>query len=95
MEGEFCSLRFLVLEELNLVRWIADEMNFRMLHRLVIVGCSALEKIPSGIGYIPALESIDLDEDSRRAVESARLIQKEQLEEYDVDIKIHVFSSHH
>ncbi|KAK4425886.1 putative late blight resistance proteinR1A-10 [Sesamum alatum] len=80
-EGEFRSLQFLLLEKLkNLVHWQADETHFPRLRHLLIRGCSALEKIPSGIGEIPTLEIIELDECSPSVVASAKQIQEEQRE---------------
>ncbi|KAK4425885.1 putative late blight resistance proteinR1B-16 [Sesamum alatum] len=79
-EGEFCSLKFLLLEKLNLVKWRADETHFPRLRHLLIRGCSALEEIPSGIGEIPTLEIIELDECSPPVVASAKQIQEEQRE---------------
>ncbi|KAL2229736.1 UNVERIFIED_CONTAM: putative late blight resistance protein R1B-16 [Sesamum indicum] len=80
-EGEFCSLQFLLLEKLkNLVHWQADETHLPRLRHLLIRGCSALEEIPSGIGEIPTLEIIELDECSPSVVASAKQIQEDQRE---------------
>ncbi|KAL0457435.1 UNVERIFIED_CONTAM: putative late blight resistance proteinR1B-12 [Sesamum latifolium] len=79
-EGEFCSLQFLLLEKLNLVQWRADEIHFPRLRHLLIRDCSALEEIPSGIGEIPTLEIIELDECSPSVVASAKQIQEDQRE---------------
>ncbi|KAL0376422.1 UNVERIFIED_CONTAM: putative late blight resistance proteinR1B-8 [Sesamum calycinum] len=80
-QGGFCSLQFLRLEKLNnLVHWQADETHFPRLRHLLIQGCSALEEIPSGIGEIPTLEIIELDECSPSVVASAKQIQEDQRE---------------
>ena len=42
----FCSLQFLCLEELRLVRWIADETNFPRLRHLFIEDCPASKGNP-------------------------------------------------
>ncbi|KAK4405530.1 putative late blight resistance proteinR1B-8 [Sesamum angolense] len=77
-EGEFSSLQFLLLEKLNLVHWKVDETHFPRLRHLVIRDCSALEEIPRGVGDIPTLEIIELDECNPCVVASARQIQEEQ-----------------
>ncbi|KAL0376419.1 UNVERIFIED_CONTAM: putative late blight resistance proteinR1A-10 [Sesamum calycinum] len=77
-EGEFSSLQFLLLENLDLVHWKADETHFPRLRHLVIRDCSALEEIPRGIGDIPTLEIIELDECNTSIVASAKQIQEDQ-----------------
>ncbi|KAK4425887.1 putative late blight resistance proteinR1A-10 [Sesamum alatum] len=89
-EGEFCSLQFLLLEKLNLVQWRADETHFPRLRHLLIRGCSALEKIPSGIGEIPTLEIIELDECSPSLVASAKQIQEEQVENGNEGLQLRI-----
>ncbi|KAI3473634.1 hypothetical protein Pfo_031409, partial [Paulownia fortunei] len=79
-EGEFCRLQFLLLEKLNLVKWVADETHFTRLQRLVVRYCSELEEIPCGIGEISTLETIEVHECSPSAAASARKIEAEQLE---------------
>ncbi|KAG8379035.1 hypothetical protein BUALT_Bualt07G0046300 [Buddleja alternifolia] len=78
VEGEFCRLQFLQLEKVNLVQWRADETNFPNLRHLVIRCCFSLEEIPCGVGDIPAIEMIEVDESSPSVVESAKQIQEEQ-----------------
>ncbi|KAK4427720.1 putative late blight resistance proteinR1B-12 [Sesamum alatum] len=79
-EGEFSRLRFLLLEDLNLVNWIADDTHFPQLEHLVIRGCSDLEDIPLAIGEIPTLEIIEVHRSSAYAVASALKIQEEQVD---------------
>ncbi|XP_047978795.1 putative late blight resistance protein homolog R1B-16 [Salvia hispanica] len=52
---------FLYLEDLRIVRWIADETNFPRLRHLHLHECKHLEEIPSGIGEIPTLQLIELN----------------------------------
>ncbi|KAG8369899.1 hypothetical protein BUALT_Bualt14G0061400 [Buddleja alternifolia] len=78
IEGEFCSLKFLLLEKLKLVSWLADATHFPRLRHLVIRSCIALEEIPCCIGDISTLEIIELDESNSSLLASARQIQEEQ-----------------
>ncbi|XP_042059142.1 putative late blight resistance protein homolog R1B-16 [Salvia splendens] len=90
-EDEFRSLQFLYLEWLPLVRWITDETKFPRLRHLCLHGCSNLEEIPSGIGEIPTLQLIELQECSESANASAKRIEEEQQSEYDnYDLKIRI-----
>ncbi|KAL0388822.1 UNVERIFIED_CONTAM: putative late blight resistance proteinR1B-8 [Sesamum radiatum] len=89
-EGEFSSLQFLLLEKLNLVHWKADKTHFPRLRHLVIRDCSALEEIPHGIGDIPTLEIIELDECNPCVVASARQIQEEQHENGNDGLEVRI-----
>ncbi|KAK4427710.1 putative late blight resistance proteinR1B-12 [Sesamum alatum] len=77
-EGEFCQLQFLLMEKLNLEYWAADDTYFPRLEHLVIRYCSDLQEIPPGIGEIPTLKVIEVQECSPSVVASARMIQEEQ-----------------
>ncbi|XP_047951645.1 putative late blight resistance protein homolog R1B-8 [Salvia hispanica] len=81
--NEFCSLKYLHLHCLNLVRWKADETNFPRLQILVLTKCHKLEEIPSAIGDIPTLQKIYIAECGTSVAASAQQIQKVQQEEYD------------
>ncbi|KAL2492576.1 NB-ARC domain-containing protein [Abeliophyllum distichum] len=58
-DGEFLQLKYLGFNRTNLENWIADSIHFPSLEHLVIEYCESLE-IPSCIGEIPTLESIEL-----------------------------------
>ncbi|KAK4405536.1 putative late blight resistance proteinR1B-12 [Sesamum angolense] len=68
----------------------ADETHFPRLRHLLIQGCSALEEIPSGIGEIPTLEIIELDECSPSVVASAKQIQEDQREYGNDGLEVHI-----
>ncbi|KAL1561263.1 hypothetical protein AAHA92_03986 [Salvia divinorum] len=89
-EDVFCSLQFLNLECLNLVRWIADETNFPRLRHLRLYCCCNLEEIPSAIGEIPTLQLIDLEECTKSTVASAERIVEEQSENGNYDLKLRI-----
>ncbi|KAI3455516.1 hypothetical protein Pfo_012179 [Paulownia fortunei] len=77
VEGEFPRLKFLLMEWLDLKYWLAENTHFPNLECLIIRHCSVLEDIPSGIGEIPTLQVIEVD-DSEMAADSAKLILEEQ-----------------
>ncbi|KAL0356361.1 UNVERIFIED_CONTAM: putative late blight resistance proteinR1A-10 [Sesamum radiatum] len=78
VEGEFCRLKFLLIEETNLVQWIAENAHFPCLEHLIVRECRDLEAIPSSIGDIATLEMIDIDDCNSSAVVSVELILEEQ-----------------
>ncbi|XP_022845057.1 putative late blight resistance protein homolog R1B-14 isoform X1 [Olea europaea var. sylvestris] len=75
--GGFLQLKVLLLDEVYLENWIADSIHFPELQRLVIKNCRDL-KIPSGIGEIPTLQSIELFHCGNSVITSAKQIQEEQ-----------------
>ncbi|XP_057772103.1 putative late blight resistance protein homolog R1A-10 [Salvia miltiorrhiza] len=87
-QQEFSKLQFLLLEQVQLVHWQADESSFPRLRHLVIRRCSALEEIPSGIGDILTLQTIELDECSPSVVASATLIIEEQRANGNDDLQL-------
>ncbi|KAL1561257.1 putative late blight resistance protein R1A-10 [Salvia divinorum] len=89
-EDVFCSLQFLNLECLRLVRWIADETNFPRLRHLRVYRCYHLKEIPSGIGEIPTLQLIHLEYCTKSAVASAERIVEEQSENGNYDLKLSI-----
>ncbi|KAK4428136.1 putative late blight resistance proteinR1B-12 [Sesamum alatum] len=52
IEGEFPRLKFLLIERIDLERWIAENTHFPCLEHLIIRDCLDLEAIPSSIGDI-------------------------------------------
>ncbi|KAL0417279.1 UNVERIFIED_CONTAM: putative disease resistance protein, partial [Sesamum latifolium] len=78
VEGEFCRLKFLLIEETNLVQWMAENAHFPCLEHLIVRECRDLEAIPSGIGDIATLKMIDIDDCSSSAVVSVEQIVEEQ-----------------
>ena len=84
-EDVFCSLQFLCLKHLNLVRWIADETNFPRLCHLRLHECKHLKEIPT-------LQLIELVGCSKSAVASAERIVEEQSEYGNEDLKLRITS---
>ncbi|KAK1401114.1 hypothetical protein POM88_000719 [Heracleum sosnowskyi] len=74
----FPRLKFLKLEELDIMTWTATRNHFPVLRHLQVYRCSYLMEIPEDFGNICTLEAIELDECSDAAANSARDLQKEQ-----------------
>ncbi|KAL2515500.1 putative disease resistance RPP13-like protein 3 [Forsythia ovata] len=78
IDGEFCELKFLLIEKTDLVQWTAERTHFPRLERLILKECFRLKEVPSGIGEIDTLNIIELV-DCRYSVEaSAKQIKEEQ-----------------
>ncbi|EYU29928.1 hypothetical protein MIMGU_mgv1a001694mg [Erythranthe guttata] len=79
VEGEFICLKFLEIHFCHdLIYWNADSSHFPVLEKLVLLGLSKLDEIPLGIGEIPTLGIIVLDDCSESANISAMKILEEQ-----------------
>ncbi|KAK4437237.1 putative late blight resistance proteinR1B-8 [Sesamum alatum] len=78
IEGEFLSLRFLLMKDVDVVSWGADKTNFPNLESLVLEDIINLKEIPSGIGEIETLHSIHLVNCSDSIINSAKHILEEQ-----------------
>ncbi|KAL0397261.1 UNVERIFIED_CONTAM: putative late blight resistance proteinR1B-16 [Sesamum calycinum] len=77
-DGEFARLKFLLMERLELKCWRVESSQFPCLERLIINICRKLVEIPCGIGDIPTLWSIEVDQVRTSVVDSALRIQEEQ-----------------
>ncbi|PWA94208.1 Disease resistance protein [Artemisia annua] len=74
----FPNLKFLKLQDLDIVKWEASSAHFPRLQRLVVRRCSRLQEIPANIGEIVTLELIEVNWCGESTAQSARTIQKEQ-----------------
>ncbi|KAK4394649.1 putative late blight resistance proteinR1A-10 [Sesamum angolense] len=88
VEEQFCQLKYLLLEELDLVQWRTSETHFPCLQSLIIRSCFRLREIPSAIGDITTLEMIELVDCHPSAVTSAKQIQEEQESMANDDLKV-------
>ncbi|CAA2976030.1 late blight resistance homolog R1A-10 [Olea europaea subsp. europaea] len=77
-EGEFLKLRFLLLYDVELKHWRADNIHFPSLEHLEIFDCELLDEIPPGFGEISTLQSIELFFCGDSIVESAKKIEEAQ-----------------
>ncbi|KAI5678044.1 hypothetical protein M9H77_08994 [Catharanthus roseus] len=84
-EKGFCSLKFLKLSHIDLHQWISCSSHFPRLEHLVLNGCLDLQEIPTEIGEIETLHTVEVYRSSSSTVEWAEEIQEIQC---DV-VKVH------
>ncbi|KAI3463702.1 hypothetical protein Pfo_020365 [Paulownia fortunei] len=77
IEGEFCRLKFLLIDVRELEIWGADNTHFPSLERLLLRRVS-LKEIPIGFAEIPTLQLINLSWSSRSLSTSANEISEER-----------------
>ncbi|KAL6549360.1 hypothetical protein OROHE_008477 [Orobanche hederae] len=70
-EGRFPSLKFLMIDTCDLEDWTTDNTHFPLLEHLVLRSLRWLGEIPLGIGEIPTLRSINLENCNHFVVDSA------------------------
>ncbi|KAL2531291.1 Disease resistance protein RPP8 [Abeliophyllum distichum] len=70
-EGEFLELKFLELEGVQISQWNASSDDFPKLERLVLRKCHHLKNIPSSLGDILTLETIEVHGCRNSVTESA------------------------
>ncbi|XP_070048395.1 putative late blight resistance protein homolog R1A-10 isoform X3 [Nicotiana tomentosiformis] len=93
-EMGFPELKFLLLEELNLVYWRAADDYFPCLERVIIRNCRYLKEIPQGFADSVTLQQIELHGCIPSLVTFAERIQKEQLESLGSDmLKVYAFET--
>ncbi|KAI3516830.1 hypothetical protein L1887_15904 [Cichorium endivia] len=88
--SEFRRLKVLKLHDLDLKQWLSSSDNFPRLQCLVVHRCLNLESIPSGLGMILTLDTVQVSGCSSSAQSSALDIQKEQEMEGNYFLKVHV-----
>ncbi|KAD7117598.1 hypothetical protein E3N88_04866 [Mikania micrantha] len=78
LDGGFHLLKYLKIGKTDLVNWKAWGHHFPRLEHVVVEHCGDLVGIPYGLADVSALQTIELHH-TPRAVESARLIQRQKL----------------
>ncbi|CAL5427992.1 unnamed protein product [Camellia sinensis] len=78
LDGGFRLLRVLQIGKTDLVCWEASAHHFPRLQRLILKHCESLEAVPSGLGEVSALQSIELYHATSTAVASVKQIQQKQ-----------------
>ncbi|CAI9112025.1 OLC1v1012393C1 [Oldenlandia corymbosa var. corymbosa] len=91
---EFSKLTFLKLDTLNIVQWNACADNLPRLRCLVVQNCRQLEEVPSGLGYIPTLEVIEVQMCQASVEESVKKLKQEQQEWGNEELEIIINHSH-
>ncbi|XP_012856181.1 PREDICTED: putative late blight resistance protein homolog R1A-10 [Erythranthe guttata] len=94
VEGQFCNLRYLLIRSCrDLEWWTTDSSHFPRLEHLHLRYLHKLKEIPSCIGEISTLQSIELISCSKLAVISAKQILKEQEDFGNEDFRVQVFDT--
>ncbi|KAL7139688.1 hypothetical protein ABFS83_09G070200 [Erythranthe nasuta] len=94
VEGQFCNLKFLLIHMCSeLEWWTTDSSHFPRLEHLHLQYLDKLKEIPSCIGEISTLQSIQLIFCSKLAVISAKQILKEQEDFGNEDFRVQVFDT--
>lgn len=89
--GEFPQLKVLTLSLFYIQEWSVDDDAFPNLERLVLRGQLLLKEIPSCIGDISSLKSIEVKSCKESVEKSARDIRKIQVEDYqNADFKVFI-----
>ncbi|XP_051115916.1 putative late blight resistance protein homolog R1B-17 [Andrographis paniculata] len=94
VQGEFRRLKELAIGYTDLVCWRVESVHFPILEKLKLTGLGLLEEIPSGIGDILTLISIDVENCSESVIDSAKEIWEVQ-HELGNEIRIHVSDKEH
>ncbi|KVH88783.1 hypothetical protein Ccrd_025772 [Cynara cardunculus var. scolymus] len=88
-DGEFSRLKYLKLSFMDLERWICStSIHFPNLQQLLIERCQALLEIPSSLGDVATLETIEVSWSSHSVSDSALKIQKEQQNDGNDGLKV-------
>nr|GMC61440.1 putative late blight resistance protein homolog R1B-17 [Ipomoea batatas] len=87
VERGFPQLKLLLISVMDLKHWeVADDVDddcpFPKLERLVLRNCFELKEMPSWIGNLNNLKSVQLEHCHASLVSSARMIEEEQRENY-------------
>ncbi|KAL6524142.1 hypothetical protein OROMI_031237 [Orobanche minor] len=92
VEGQFCSLRILVISRCSdLEKWkMDDETHFPCLEHLSLEYLDNLKEIPSGVGDVATLQSIQLNSCSKSVEDSARRIKEEMEDCGNEDFQLHI-----
>lgn len=89
-EEEFAELKFLKLENLEIVHWELSSDNFPKLQQLVLRRCKQLQEVPSSFGESCTLQMIDLRWCSVSAEDSVKAIQEMQREYSSGEFKVFI-----
>ncbi|XP_042020318.1 putative late blight resistance protein homolog R1B-16 [Salvia splendens] len=94
VEGQFPSLKYLLLSNNNLECWTMESSHFPRLEHLCLFCLEDLKEIPAEIGEIPTLKSVTLYNCSESATKSAKRMVEEQEEllgEDQLSFKVKVY----
>ncbi|XP_073125181.1 putative late blight resistance protein homolog R1A-3 [Henckelia pumila] len=89
-EGQFLQLKYFCSSLNCLVKWKTEKEHFPSLETLILHGVYSIDEIPSGIGEIDTLRSIELRYCIKSLVDSANQIQMLQHENGNDDFRVSV-----
>ncbi|KAL0341591.1 UNVERIFIED_CONTAM: putative late blight resistance proteinR1B-17 [Sesamum calycinum] len=92
-EEDFIRLKFLLLEDMDIVDWRANGQILQRLERLVVRHCYNLQEIPYGIDYITTLQLVEVVDCSPSVVDSAMRIKEMQEDLSNDDLQVLIESS--
>ncbi|KAL0286305.1 UNVERIFIED_CONTAM: putative late blight resistance proteinR1A-10 [Sesamum angustifolium] len=92
-EEDFSRLKFLLLEDMDIVSWRANGQILQRLERLVVRHCYNLQEIPYGIDYITTLQLLEVVDCSPSVVDSAMRIKEMQEDLSNDDLQVLIESS--
>ncbi|KAL8557687.1 hypothetical protein ACS0TY_004960 [Phlomoides rotata] len=93
-DDEFVCLKYLLIDRSDLQSWITDSSHFPRLERLVLY-CCLLTEIPDGVGDIPTLQLVEIDQANKSLVESAKMVQEEQQSYGNDDLQVRSVRYHY
>ena len=88
MSMGFHRLLVLLIDESNLKCWRANSSHFPRLQCLMLHRCPFLDEIPHGVGNIPTLKLIEIDDHNQSLLNSAEFILEEQSNLGNDDLKV-------
>ncbi|KAL2531451.1 Disease resistance protein RPP13 [Abeliophyllum distichum] len=92
-EGGFPQLKFLKLNQVQIVEWNAASDHFPRLQQLVLEFCSRLKMIPPNLGDIPTLQMIKVYKCAKAIEHSAKKIQEEQQDNGNEELEFIIISA--
>ncbi|KAL0302743.1 UNVERIFIED_CONTAM: putative late blight resistance proteinR1B-17 [Sesamum angustifolium] len=92
-EEDFIRLKFLLLEDMDIVEWRASGQILQRLECLVVRHCYNLQEIPYGIDYITTLQLVEVVDCSPSVVDSAMRIKEMQEDLSNDDLQVLIESS--
>ncbi|KAL0318445.1 UNVERIFIED_CONTAM: hypothetical protein Sangu_2000700 [Sesamum angustifolium] len=95
IEGEFPRLKVLIIGECELKWWRAENNHLANLKTLVLRFMHQLQEIPSVVGNIPTLDSINLVHCNSSLVNSAIQILEEQQSFGNDNLQVYVDYKHY
>ncbi|KAL2532889.1 Disease resistance protein RPP13 [Abeliophyllum distichum] len=92
-EGEFQQLKFLKLDGVTIAHWNASSDHFPRLQHLILRKLQHLKNIPSSLGDIPTLHTIEVHDCKKAVADSATQIWDDQRDMGNEELKLIISDS--